>query len=116
MNDLARKNGNVLVSSELFWNYYEPKYDGKLLLLTNGGIAVIGNWESGSYKAFVYIDDLVWTHSKPFDESYKMLIKTNENMIIIGNWFGDYGQYFKAYCHLPKRDKERENELGVLIF
>jgi hypothetical protein len=31
-----------------------------------------------------------------------------------GNWTGAYGEFYVAWCPLPKRNKAKERELGVL--
>lgn len=44
----------------------------------------------------------------------KVLLLTTGATQTSGNWNGAYGEYYVAWYPLPKRNKRREKELGVL--
>lgn len=122
MTDLARsssdyQNGKVLVSHDIFWKYEKPEYMSKHLMLTIGGIAVIGTWYGNvgeHYKAHYLLSSIAWINDEPPDTSTKMLIKTVGGVSIIGRWFGKLGEHFTSYAYLPKRDKVFELKSGLL--
>lgn len=55
-------------------------------------------------------DGLEYRYSVP-ESSSKMILLTIGDVAVMGNWAGELGQYYKAWCPLPKRDKVLEKQL-----
>lgn len=49
--------------------------------------------------------DLYWRKSVPPHTNRKMLLRTIGGVAIVGRWEGTVGQYFVAWCPLPKSGK-----------
>ena len=47
------------------------------------------------------------------DKSGKMLLLTVGGVCVVGAWAGELGEYYIAWCPLPKRDKSREPVISV---
>lgn len=43
----------------------------------------------------------------------KVFLLTKGGVATTGNWTGAYGEFFIAWCPMPKRNKQRERELGL---
>jgi hypothetical protein len=43
-----------------------------------------------------------------------VLLLTKHGVCVPGEWRGKYGQYFIGWAPMPKRNKQREKELGLL--
>ena len=59
-------------------------------------------------------NELHWRYSVPDASGQKMLLLTIGRIATIGSWSGSYGQYFIAWCPLPRRDKAKEAELKLI--
>jgi hypothetical protein len=46
--------------------------------------------------------DLYWRESVPALTGHKMLLRTVGNVAIVGKWTGTLGQYYTAWCPLPR--------------
>ena len=55
--------------------------------------------------------EMYWHYTKPKNPDSKMFLLNLGNVATIGNWYGEVGQYFKAWCPMPKRDKALEKQL-----
>lgn len=49
--------------------------------------------------------DLYWRYGKPEHPNRKMLLRTIGGVAIVGKWEGELGQYFIAWCPLPRNSK-----------
>lgn len=56
----------------------------------------------------------VWRYEVPERTDAKVQLLTTGAVATYGHWVGKYGEFFVAYCPLPKRDRAKEKELGVL--
>lgn len=55
-----------------------------------------------------------WRYEEPLRTDAKVLLLTVGRVAVVGNWCGELGQFFVAWSPLPKRDKQREQELGLM--
>lgn len=55
--------------------------------------------------------DIFWRYSIPPRSDSKMYLLTIGNVAVTGNWSGELGEFYKAWCPCPKRDKALELEL-----
>jgi hypothetical protein len=55
-----------------------------------------------------------WIYAIPPRTDAKVQLLTTGAVQTSGNWYGAYGEFFVAYAPIPKRNKERERQLGVL--
>lgn len=46
--------------------------------------------------------EIYWRTTVPDRPNHKMLLRTIGGVAIIGKWDGELGQYFTAWCPLPK--------------
>jgi hypothetical protein len=53
-----------------------------------------------------------WRYEEPEDRAAKRLLLTTGRVAIVGPWLKGDGVI--AWCPLPKRDKQKEKELGLL--
>lgn len=58
-------------------------------------------------------EEIYWRYEVPEYKSAKSLLLTVGRVAVIGQWYGEYGEHFIAYSPMPKRDKQREKELGL---
>jgi len=56
-------------------------------------------------------DEVPWRYYAPPNKEAKSLLLTTGKVAIVGRWGS--GQGVIAWCPLPKRNKELEEELGV---
>lgn len=56
---------------------------------------------------------VTWRYSKP-PNSVTVMLLTVGGIATKGKWEGEYGEHFKAWFPLPKRDKLKELELGFI--
>lgn len=63
----------------------------------------------------VYTSDsaIHWRYSEAPSGVIVMLL-TVGGVATKGKWTGEYGEHFKAWFPLPKRDKAKERELGFI--
>ena len=57
-------------------------------------------------------NETYWRYGPPPNNEAKMLLLTVGRVAIVGRW-GD-GSSVIAWCPLPRRDKQKEVELGLL--
>lgn len=55
-----------------------------------------------------------WRYEKCPRLGAKVLLLTVGDTLTEGHWRGEVGEFFKAWHPVPKRDKKRESELGLL--
>ena len=55
-----------------------------------------------------------WQYEIPPRTDAKVQLLTIGFTAVHGEWYGKYGEFFIAWCQLPKRDKEREKQLGLI--
>ena len=55
--------------------------------------------------------DIYWRYWVPQNTDAKMLLLTKGGIAVAGSWSGELGQYFRAWCPMPKRDKVLEQRL-----
>lgn len=55
--------------------------------------------------------EVYWRYSVPRNSDSKMWLLTIGNVGVPGFWHGELGQYYKAWCPMPKRDKALEKQL-----
>lgn len=58
-------------------------------------------------------EEIYWRYEEPEHKSAKCLLLTVGRVAVIGQWYGKLGEAFVAYSPMPKRDKEREEKLGL---
>lgn len=56
-----------------------------------------------------------WNYTVPSNPSRKMQLLTIGDIAVYGPWRGRIGEFYKAWAPMPKRDKQRERELGLLF-
>lgn len=55
--------------------------------------------------------DIRWTYAVPPNSDSTMFLLTIGRIAMRGRWQGALGEFFIAYCPMPKRDKQLEEEL-----
>lgn len=55
--------------------------------------------------------EIYWRYSIPTRTDSKMWLLTIGNVAVIGNWSGALGEFYKAWCPMPKRNKALEEQL-----
>lgn len=59
---------------------------------------------------------LYWRYTRPTEGGgAKMLLLTIGGIAMTGRWEGEVGQYYVAWCPLPKRDRAEEQRQGIKI-
>ncbi|HET8870311.1 MAG TPA: hypothetical protein VFM48_07690 [Aquabacterium sp.] len=60
--------------------------------------------------------DIYWRYTVPTRTDAKVWLLTKGNVAVTGNWHGEIGEFYKAWCPMPKRNKELEKQLfGGLV-
>lgn len=49
--------------------------------------------------------DIYWRKSVPPKQGHKMLLRTLGGVAVIGVWRGHLGEFYSAWCPLPKSGK-----------
>jgi hypothetical protein len=55
-----------------------------------------------------------WRYTVPPRSDTKLQLLTVGDVAVHGQWRGKLGEFYKAWTPMPKRDKKREKELGLL--
>lgn len=70
--------------------------------------------ESQTNDPVIVDNDYEWIYAVPPRTDAKVQLLTIGGVQTSGHWYGKYGEHFVAYQKLPKRNKAKEKELGVL--
>jgi hypothetical protein len=56
-------------------------------------------------------DDVSIRYELPPTKSAKMLLLTTGCVLVPGHWYGDLGEFFLGWAPMPRRNKQREEEI-----
>lgn len=77
-------------------------------------VCVTGDNSSANNEPTLVDPDYPWTYSVPERTDADVLLLTVGDTLTRGTWKGELGEFFKAWCKMPKRDKVLEEKLGLL--
>lgn len=59
--------------------------------------------------------DVYWRFTVPPSTGSKMLLLNLGGVAVIGNWQGALGEYFQAWCPLPKKPKPLAHDIEAAV-
>ena len=55
--------------------------------------------------------ELYWRYTIPQRSDSKMFLLTKGGVAVVGNWSGALGEFFLAWCPMPKRNRALEESM-----
>ena len=69
---------------------------------------------TGATHITAEVGEIYWRYEVPKQTDAKVLLLTVGRVAVVGNWYGPIGKAFIAWAPLPKRDKQKEAQLGLM--